>query len=78
MAITAVNGIKTEQYIKPQEAKGHLVTSTIIPSPKTVLSDTKYNLKAVKDGLTGKANDHQLGKLNDLKKFKAVVKNVIN
>ena len=66
MAITAVNGIKTEQYIKPQEAKGHLVTSTIIPSPKTVLSDTKYNLKAVKDGLTGKANDHQLGKLNDV------------
>ena len=66
MAITATNGIKTQQYIKPQEAKGHLVSSPIIPGPKTVISDAKYNLKALKDGFTGKANDHQLGKLNDI------------
>lgn len=66
MAITATNGIKTQQYIKPQEAKGHLVSSPIIPGPKTVVSDVKYNLKALKDGFNGKANDHQLGKLNDI------------
>ena len=66
MAITATNGITTQQYIKPQEAKGHLVSTPIIPGPKTVLSGAKYNLKALKDGFTGKANDHQLGKLNDI------------
>ena len=51
MAITATNGITTKQYIKPQEAKGHLVSTPIIPGPKTVISGTKYNLKALKDEL---------------------------
>ena len=62
MAITATNGIKTQQYIKPLEAKGRLVSSNIIPS----VSDIKYDLKSVKDGFAGKANDHQLGKINDV------------
>ena len=62
MAITATNGIKTKQYIKPQEAKGKLVSSSIFPNVK----DTKYNINALKHGLTGKANDHELGKLNDV------------
>ena len=66
MTITATNGIKTQQYIKPQEAKGHLVSSPIVRGPKTIISDAKYNLRALKDGFTGKANDHQLGKLNDI------------
>ena len=58
MTITATNGIKTQQYIKPQSPKGKLVSSSILPSWK----DTKYNIKALKHGLTGKANDHELGK----------------
>jgi len=62
MTITATNGIKTQQYIKPQEAKGKLVSSSIFPNVK----DTKYNFNALKHGLTGKANDHELGKLNDV------------
>ena len=62
MTITATNGIKTQQYIKPQSPKGKLVSSSILPSWK----DTKYNIKALKHGLTGKANDHELGKLNDV------------
>lgn len=62
MTITATNGIKTQQYIKPQGAKGKLVSSSIFPNVK----DTKYNFNALKHGLTGKANDHELGKLNDL------------
>lgn len=61
MTITATNGIKTQQYIKPQGAKGKLVSSSIFPNVK----DTKYNFNALKHGLTGKANDHELGKLND-------------
>ena len=62
MAITATNGIKTQQYIKPQEAKGKLVSSSILPNWK----DTKYNFNAFKHGMSGKANDHELGKLNDV------------
>ena len=62
MTITATNGIKTQQYIKPQGAKGKLVSSSIFPNVK----DTKYNFNALKHGLTGKANDHELGKLNDV------------
>lgn len=58
--------VTTDKYIKPQQPKGQLVQSTIVPSPKTVLSDMKYDLKAVKDSYAGKANDHQLGKLNDV------------
>ncbi len=67
MAITSVNGAtNTKQYVKAQAPKGHLVSSSIIPGPKTIISDIKYDMKALKDGFTGKANDHQLGKLNDL------------
>lgn len=62
MTITATNGIKTQQYIKPQGAKGKLVSSSIFPNVK----DTKYNFNALKHGLIGKANDHELGKLNDV------------
>lgn len=62
MTITATNVIKTQQYIKPQGAKGKLVSSSIFPNVK----DTKYNFNALKHGLTGKANDHELGKLNDV------------
>lgn len=62
MTITATNGIKTQQYIKPQGAKGKLVSSSIFPNVK----DIKYNFNALKHGLTGKANDHELGKLNDV------------
>lgn len=62
MTITATNGINTQQYIKPQEAKGKLVSSSIFPNVK----DTKYNFNALKHGLSGKANDHELGKLNDV------------
>ena len=46
MAITATNGIKTKQYIKPQEAKGKLVSSSIFPNVK----DTKY-IKLLKEQL---------------------------
>lgn len=62
MTMTATNGIKTQQYIKPQGAKGKLVSSSIFPNVK----DIKYNFNALKHGLTGKANDHELGKLNDV------------
>lgn len=65
MAISAIN-VAQKQYVKAQEPKGHLVNSSIIRGPKTILSDIKYDMKALKDGFTGKANDHQLGKLNDL------------
>ncbi|MBQ3311207.1 hypothetical protein IJG72_03935 [bacterium] len=66
MDISVTNNVKERQLIKPNPHKGYLVPPYIIPSPKMVVSDMKYDLKAVKDGLLGKANDHQLGKTNDV------------
>ena len=65
---SSVNGtpISTEGLIRPNQAKGRLVNDPIIPSPKRVLKGISYQAKALKDGFTGKANDHQLGKLNDV------------
>lgn len=56
----------TDKLIKPLDGKGHLVNSNPIYLPKEIARDTVYTTKAFADGVRGKANDHQLGKLNDL------------
>lgn len=56
----------TDKLIKPLDGKGHLVNSNPIYMPKEMVRDTVYTTKALADGVRGKANDHQLGKLNDL------------
>ncbi len=53
-------------FIKPLPGKGHLVKNRITDVPAVIVKDLAYDLKALKDGYTGKANDHQLGKLNDM------------
>ncbi len=58
--------IKTPNYIKPFPAEGHLVHDTIKSVPKFWLKDIAYDIKAVKDGFKGTANDHQAGRLNDV------------
>ena len=65
---SSVNGtpISTEGLIRPNEARGRLVNDPIVPSPKRIFKGISYQAKALKDGFTGKANDHQLGKLNDV------------
>src|SRR5574344_480939 len=53
-------------YIKPLQGKGHLVKSNIFDTPGIMIKDLAYDVKSLKHGLKGDANDHQLGKLNDV------------
>lgn len=57
---------ETDKLIKPLDGKGHLVSDNPLNAPKEFVRDTVYTTKALADGVRGKANDHQLGKLNDL------------
>lgn len=53
-------------FIKPLPGQGRLVKNGITDIPAVLVKDWAYNLKSLKDGYNGKANDHQLGKLNDM------------
>lgn len=57
---------ESDRLIKPLDGKGHLVNGDLVHMPKEFVRDTVYTAKAFADGVRGKANDHQLGKLNDL------------
>ncbi len=56
----------SDKLIKPLDGKGHLVNGNLVHMPKEFIRDTVYTTRALTDGVRGKANDHQLGKLNDL------------
>ena len=58
--------LSNKTFIKPLPAKGHLVKSTILDSPATMVQDTLYDFKAIGKAIKGNANDHELGKINDL------------
>ena len=58
--------IKTAGLTHPLPAEGHLVHDSLLSIPKFWMKDIAYDIKAVKDGLSGKANDHQTGRLNDV------------
>lgn len=62
----ATGTIKTDNNVKPLPAQGHLVHDSIVTVPKYFLKDAAYDIKAIKDGFQGNANDHQLGRLNDV------------
>ena len=53
-------------FIKPLAGKGRLLTGNILASPKYTFDNFVYSMKAFKHAATGEANDHELGKLNDL------------
>ena len=58
--------IDSRRLSHPIPAEGHLVHDSLLSVPKFWMKDIAYDVKAVKDGFTGKANDHQLGRLNDV------------
>ena len=62
----AKGNIKTDKYVKPLPPEGHLVHDSLLTKPKYFIKDRAYDIKAIKDGLDGNANDHQLGRLNDV------------
>lgn len=58
--------LQNRTFIKPLPPKAHLVKSGIFDAPAIFVKDLIYDAKSLKAGLKGDANDHQLGKLNDL------------
>ena len=62
----AKGSVKTDNCLKPLPPQGHLVHDTVLSVPKFFIKDIAYDMKAVKDGFAGKANDHQTGRLNDV------------
>ena len=53
-------------FIRPLPPKGRLVRSNIASAPLNFVQDVKTDINALKSAASGDANDHQLGKLNDL------------
>lgn len=53
-------------FIKPLHGKGRLLTGNILASPKYTFDNFIYSMKALKHAAQGNANDHELGKINDL------------
>jgi len=58
--------ITTEKNIKPLPPQGHLVDDNLKTGIKYFFKDISYDMKSVKNGCLGTANDHQLGRLNDV------------
>lgn len=53
-------------FIKPLPGKGRLVKSNIFYAPVSMAKSFAYDLKSLKHAVKGEANDHELGKLNDV------------
>lgn len=53
-------------FIRPLPPKGHIVKSNILSAPRDFVDDLITDAKSFKAAWIGEANDHQLGKLNDL------------
>ena len=64
--LKADSKVSTENNVKPLDGKGHLVHDTALNKTKYFFSDIAYDCKSIKNGINGTANDHQLGRLNDV------------
>lgn len=53
-------------FIKPLPSNGTLVRNTIFDMPSEFFKDMKYDANAFKHAVKGDANDHELGRLNDM------------
>lgn len=53
-------------FIKPLKGKGRLIKGNIFNAPAIMVKDAIYDAKALKHAIHGEANDHELGKLNDV------------
>lgn len=53
-------------FIKPLPSNGKLVKKNLFYAPAELFKDMKYDMKALKHSMKGEANDHELGRLNDL------------
>lgn len=55
-----------DDLIKPLPPEGHLVHTNIFNAPKHMVDGFAYDIKSLKKGINGTANDHELGKLNSI------------
>ena len=55
-----------DDLVKPLQSEGYLVKTTVFNAPKQAFNNFTYNLSALKKGINGTANDHELGKLNSI------------
>ncbi|MDD3237279.1 MAG: hypothetical protein PHV37_04200 [Candidatus Gastranaerophilales bacterium] len=58
--------LNTANKIKPLEGRGHMLPSRLFSSPISYAKDLKQDIVNIKKGAQGKANDHELGRMNDL------------
>ena len=58
--------LSNRTFIKPLPPKGHMVHTNILEVPAEEAKDLNYTLKSFRKALKGKANDHELGKINDI------------
>ena len=64
--LDAEGPVSTENNVKPLPPKGHLVDDNLLTGTKYFFKDIGYDMKSVRNGFNGSANDHQLGRLNDV------------
>lgn len=60
------NELDNRAFIKPLRGKGKLVNGSILNAPLMMVRDIKYDIKSLKHAIKGEANDHELGKINDI------------
>lgn len=58
--------LNNRTFIKPLPSKGRLLNGNIFNVPAIMVKDAVYDVKAFKHAMQGNANDHELGKLNDV------------
>ena len=58
--------LNNRTFIKPLEGEGKLLNGNIFNAPAIMVKDAIYDFKAFKHAAKGKANDHELGKLNEV------------
>lgn len=64
--LEADGAINTTGLVKPLPGQGHLIHDNLLTGPKYFVKDYAYDMKSLKNGIKGTANDHQLGRLNDV------------
>ncbi len=65
-AFSVQDKLYNRNFIKPLPPTAKLVDGGILNAPAELAKDWVYEAKSLKAGIQGKANDHQLGKLNDV------------
>ncbi len=58
--------LSNRTFIKPLPSNGKLVRKSLMDYPSELRKDILYDVNAFSHAVKGKANDHELGRLNDL------------